>query len=104
MTGLNPPDVPPTYTTHNVQNASSAMPPAYAFPPSFQIGAVRTTRPLVAPNQLKGHLALLRGFWALRESVEGSDQVKVDERIPEWALNLDKEARWIWFVGLAVER
>jgi hypothetical protein len=40
---------------------------------------------------------------ALRVSVEGSEQVKVDDRIPEWALKLDGEARWAWFVGLAVK-
>jgi hypothetical protein len=81
-----------------------ADPPTYPFPSSFQIGVLHTRNPLITPDQLKGHLALLRSFWALRVSVEGSEQVKVDGRIPDWALKFDKEARWAWFVGLAVER
>ena len=53
------------------------------------------------PEQLRGHLALLREFHALRISVE---EVQVDSRVPQWALDLSKELRWSWFVGLAVER
>jgi hypothetical protein len=61
-------------------------------------------RQLVTPDQLKSHLELLRSFHTLRLSVEGSDTVKVDPRIPHWAQEFEKDVRWSWFVGLAVER
>jgi hypothetical protein len=61
-------------------------------------------QPLVTADQLKSHLELLRSFHRLRLSVEGSDAVKFDPRIPDWAREFDKDVRWSWFVGLAVER
>jgi hypothetical protein len=73
-------DVPPAYNRLQpvpelVPEAPSASadPPTYTFPSSFQNGALRTPNPLITPNQFKGNLVLLRSFWALRVSVEGSE-------------------------------
>lgn len=76
-------------------------PPAYTFPSTFTIGSKRTVAPLVNSAQLKGHLALLHAFAELRSQIDGLDgQVKaVLPLMPD-----DKERRWAWFVGLAVER
>jgi hypothetical protein len=95
-------DVPPSYLAPVGPNEH---PSAYTFPSSFTIGK-STTKPLVTPNQLKTHLTILRVFHGMRLSVEGSVEanVPVDPSLPEWSLQLDKEARWAWFVGLAVER
>ncbi|KAG5647730.1 hypothetical protein DXG03_008453 [Asterophora parasitica] len=60
------------------------------------------TSPLVEVSQLKGHLALLRHFAALRTTVDGLKQSEMSvwhDQMPE-----DRELRWTWFVGRAVER
>ena len=54
---------------------------------------------LVTPTQLKGHLALLYAFHALKTSVQDGK----DSRFPAAARKLDERRRWAWFVVLAVE-
>ena len=88
---------PPSYTA-NVP--PDGPPPAYTFPTTFTIGTGKTQAPLVTPEQLKGHLGLLRLFYNLRETVEAGK----DERLPDWARELEPERRWAWFVNLAAER
>ncbi|PPQ83878.1 hypothetical protein CVT24_006423, partial [Panaeolus cyanescens] len=72
--------------------------PQYAPPSQFTIGAKRTTASLVAIPEIKGHLALLNAFYELKLNVE-SPSFPSGGRIPT-----DKNRRWGWFVGLAVER
>ncbi|KAJ7184501.1 hypothetical protein C8R46DRAFT_883048 [Mycena filopes] len=79
--------------------ATSDAPPAYSFPEKFSIGNGRTTEPFVNASQLKDHLALLHAFAELKLSVEAMGP---DSGIPH--LPTDKEHRWAFFVGLAVER
>jgi hypothetical protein len=96
---------PPSYTSPdppkiNAPSSSGAndAPPAYSFPDAFTIGGGRTTKPLIDASQIKDHLALLNAFAELKISVEEM----ADPGIPH--LPSDKERRWAWFVGLAVER
>lgn len=95
-------EIPPSYPVNDekLKPAAEAAPPAYEFPTSFTIGAKGTNAHLVAPEQLKGHLSLLRLFYSLREIVEAGK----DERLPEWARKMEPELRWAWFVTLAVDR
>jgi hypothetical protein len=88
---------PPSYTANVPQDGP---PPAYTFPTTFTIGNMKTQAPLVTPEQLKGHLGLLRLFHELRETVETGK----DDRLPAWAMQLEPERRWTWFVTLAAER
>lgn len=84
----------------NATDPGSTKPsPTYAFPTSFSIGR-QSVNAVVSPEQLKGHLALLRIFYALRTTVEDAQ----DERFPAWARNITPEQRWSWFISLAVER
>ena len=69
-------------------------PPPYTFPTTFLVGKKRT-EPFVTKEQLKGHLALLREFASLRSQIDVLDAGTMLE---------NKEKRWAWFVGLAVER
>src|SRR6266702_1223401 len=69
-------------------------------PPAYVVGAQRAARPLVSPEHVKGHLRLLRAFHNLRITVENCK----DRRIPGYAMRMDKDTRWRWFVHLAVER
>src|ERR1700690_3761477 len=55
------------------------LPPAYTFPTSFNIGSRQTSNLLVTPDELKGHLALLRAFYGLRLQVEEGK----DDRFPQ---------------------
>lgn len=89
---------PPSYTATDQRPADP--PPIYTFPTSYVIGSHQTTGPLVNPNKLKGHLGLLRAFYKLRLQVEDGK----DNRLPEFAQKMEAERRWVWFVGLAVER
>ncbi|KAA1466623.1 hypothetical protein DENSPDRAFT_46315 [Dentipellis sp. KUC8613] len=66
----------------------------------WQIGASTLREPLVQMDHLKCHLNLLRAFHLLREQVEAG----TDERLPASARAMEKDQRWAWFVGLAVER
>lgn len=75
----------------------TAQPPDYTFPTRFEIGGSLTDGLLVDIPQIKGHLALLDAFANLKKEVEETD-------IPIPDMPFDKEKRWAWFVGLAVER
>ena len=101
MSNANTPEAPPSYVTGNDVNA---QPPAYTFPTSFKIGAKVTEAPLVIPENLQAHLALLRSFYALKVSVGGTQSGNVDSRIKGENLETEPEVRWAWFVGHAVER
>jgi hypothetical protein len=98
-------EAPPAYTivtdapTASTPQASNVPPPAYTFPTTFFIGQ-KSVNALVSPEQLKGHLAILRTFNALRSIVEEAK----DDRFPPWAKKLEPERRWAWFVTLAVHR
>ena len=59
---------------------------------------------LVTVKQLEDHLGLLQAFYDLKKSVQDPGAVIIGNHIPQWALQLDPDARWAWFVGLAVER
>ncbi|KAJ7491083.1 hypothetical protein FB451DRAFT_1349431 [Mycena latifolia] len=101
MEASSPP--PPSYTTADPPSISAPSgareaPPAYSAPTSFTVGAGRTTKPFVTVPQLKDHLALLHEFAELKIKVEGMSDLEVSHLPP------DKERRWAWFVGLAVER
>jgi hypothetical protein len=76
-------------------------PPPYTFPTSFTIGTKTTVGPLVTPDQLKGHLNLLRAFAALRERVEKSNDGLGSSLS---ANDTPGECKWARFVALAVER
>ncbi|KAH0835046.1 hypothetical protein J3R83DRAFT_10783 [Lanmaoa asiatica] len=86
-------DVPPPYTD------AQASPPQYTLPETFTIGH-RSVGLLVQPQQLKGHLSMLRAFHNLRVIVE-SDNVP---RFPTDVRAMEPERRWGWFVNIAVER
>ncbi|KAK0491665.1 hypothetical protein IW261DRAFT_1438902 [Armillaria novae-zelandiae] len=91
-------DVPPSYSTQPSRADESDAPPSYELPYPLFIGRRTIQTPLVTVSQLKGHLYLLKLFTSLKERVEGLDRSKYRDA-PE-----DKERRWSWFVGLAVER
>ncbi|KAG5637806.1 hypothetical protein H0H81_003138 [Sphagnurus paluster] len=85
---------PPGYPTHD-------PPPSYAFPQTFNIGKNRTNAPLVSSAQVKGHLALLHAFAKLRAEIDTLDD-NTQRLLP--FIPTDKDRRWAWFVGLAVDR
>ena len=87
----------PTETT----STGDAPPTGYSFPLTFSIGQNRTSAPLVTGNQLKGHLALLNSFALLRFQIENASAGII---LPLEVSVLDKDLRWIWFVGIAVDR
>ncbi|KAJ7063619.1 hypothetical protein C8F01DRAFT_1133725 [Mycena amicta] len=94
---------PPQYTQRTSADApagAAEAPPEYTFPDTFNIGGKQTQRPFVNAAQLKDHLALLNAFAELK--------LKVEALTPEGAtaihLPSDKDRRWAYFVGLAVER
>ncbi|KAJ7598800.1 hypothetical protein C8J56DRAFT_1092684 [Mycena floridula] len=93
---------PPAYSDKPIQGpepVADAAPPAYSFPTTFAIGT-KETSPLVEISSVKGHLALLHAFAQLKSKVEECNPAAWDiPNVPE-----DKERRWAWFVGLAVER
>ncbi|KAJ7042053.1 hypothetical protein C8F04DRAFT_1078148 [Mycena alexandri] len=98
------PAPPPSYTSVDppsidVPARATEAPPAYSFPERFTIGSGRTTEPFVNASQLKDHLALLHAFAELKLSAEA---MGTDLGIPH--LPTEKEERWVFFVGLAVER
>ncbi|KAF8885821.1 hypothetical protein BD779DRAFT_1646525, partial [Infundibulicybe gibba] len=75
--------------------------PVYVFPETFRIGTSTIRGPVVRVPQLKGHLALLKAFKDL--------QIQIGNLDPATARKLshcpnDRERRWMWFIGLAVER
>ncbi|KAG5642977.1 hypothetical protein DXG03_001825 [Asterophora parasitica] len=102
-------EVPPTYTAAASQvpdypNGSNDPPPTYAFIQKFKIGQQRTPAPLVTIQQLKGHLSLLHAFATLRDEIETLDTALYYNHGIIPFIPGDKERRWGWFVGRAVER
>jgi hypothetical protein len=93
---------PPSYTAQPSSNFgdSDVPPPAYTFPTTFNIGS-KNAPALVHTTQLKGHLALLHAFAALRSQVEGLNET---DEMKQVQMPASKERRWSWFLGLAVER
>ncbi|KAG6825381.1 hypothetical protein H0H87_009679 [Tephrocybe sp. NHM501043] len=73
----------------------------YSLPHTFRIGAKYISTLLITSAQLKGHLALLNVFRGLRTKVE---ELTIEAWEPDRYIPLDKHKRWVWFVGLAVER
>lgn len=69
-------------------------------PTGYVVGTQRAERPLVSKEHVKGHIRLLRAFYNLRITVEDCK----DRRIPWYVTRMTKDARWRWFVHLAVER
>lgn len=101
---MNDPPSPPSCTSRPTGGELDGdAPSAYAFPSTYDIGSKCTNAPLVDSAQIKGHLALLHAFAELRKQVDA-----LDEHVRVMLLNplmpYDKERRWGWFVGLAVER
>ncbi len=84
-----PPPPPPTQVP---------PPPTYTVLTRFTIGQSRTDGPLVSIPEIKAHLALLHAFAELKNSVDAVE-VPIVSNVPQ-----DKEKRWTWFVGCAVER
>ncbi|KAF6750994.1 hypothetical protein DFP72DRAFT_817051 [Ephemerocybe angulata] len=83
------------------RDETTQVPPKYTFPTSFTIGGRQTIKILVDVPEIKGHLALLHAFDALKREVRGWEPETQGglETMP-----FDKEKRWAWFVGLAAER
>ena len=75
-----------------------APPPTYTAPTQFSIGSQLTPEPLVNISQIKAHLALLHAFAELKNEVEGLQEGTIPQ------MSADLEGRWLWFVGLAVQR
>jgi hypothetical protein len=76
-----------------------------SFPDSFTVGEYRVP-PLVTPEQVVGHLALLNSFAEFKRRVEGDEGyqvVEIQKKVNRFMLN-NLEDRWKLFVGLAVER
>ncbi|KAF8189720.1 hypothetical protein BJ912DRAFT_1058966 [Pholiota molesta] len=95
-------EAPPAYNSSKGSElvdpqVQDELPPTYTPPTNFKIGIKTTAEPLVSIQQIKGHLALLNAFSELRNSIEGAE-ISVPY-VPN-----DKERKWAWFVGLAVER
>ncbi|KAL0564519.1 hypothetical protein V5O48_017528 [Marasmius crinis-equi] len=53
----------------------------------------------IAPEELKAHLGLLNAFSSLRQKVQDSDASDFPACVAK-----ERDRRWAWFVGLAVER
>ncbi|KAF8885822.1 hypothetical protein BD779DRAFT_1611906 [Infundibulicybe gibba] len=94
------PNPPPSYSASE-KTLPDNPPPAYVFPETFKIGTSTIKEPVVRVPQLKGHLALLKAFVDLRVQIGDLDAATV-RNLPH--IPTDKERRWTWFVGLAVER
>ncbi|KAK0230087.1 hypothetical protein IW262DRAFT_377559 [Armillaria fumosa] len=92
-------DVPPSAPTRPSDgNESNTPSSSYELPYLLLIGRRAIQTPFVSISQLKGHLCLLKHFASLRKEVERMD-CSIYRDAPK-----DKEPRWAWFVGLAVER
>ncbi|GLB34355.1 putative glycine-rich domain-containing protein-like [Lyophyllum shimeji] len=74
--------------------------PDASAPITYPVGKART-QPLVFVSEVRGHLALLRAFAALRAQIDAYDPST--EFAPPFMPD-DQDRRWAWFVGLAVER
>lgn len=77
-------------------------PPEYISQSKFHVGRAVTTTPFVTPSQLKIHLGLLRAFRELKLKVR--ENPDIINAFPPLARALDSEARWVWFLELALER
>ncbi|KAG6334620.1 hypothetical protein ID866_4472 [Astraeus odoratus] len=73
--------------------------PAVPKKPPYTVPLSEKRSQLVTDKQLEGHLALLRAFHSLRQTVQAGN-----DKFPAAAKKLDAEKRWTWFVSLAVER
>ena len=69
-------------------------------PPTYMIGPRKPSKPLVTVEQVQEHLQLLDAFHRLRVTVEQGK----DNRIPGFAVRMDKDSRWRWFIHLAIDR
>jgi len=86
----------PTPTTMSPPILGSGSPPQ----PTYMIGPRKPSKPLVSVEQVQDHLQLLDAFHRLRVTVEQGK----DNRIPGFAVRMDKENRWRWFIHLAIDR
>jgi hypothetical protein len=77
-------------------------PPEYISQSQFHVGKAVTSVPFVTPSQLKVHLGLLRAFRELKLKVQENPDIA--NAFPPLAEALDPEARWVWFLELALER
>jgi len=77
-------------------------PPEYIAQSQFHVGKAVTLVPFVTPSQLKIHLRLLRAFRELKLKVQ--ENLDIASAFPPLAGALDPEARWVWFLELALER
>jgi hypothetical protein len=77
-------------------------PPEYISQSKFHVGKGATPVPFVSPYQLKIHLGLLRAFRELKLKVQ--ENFDIANAFPPLAGALDAEARWVWFLELALER
>jgi hypothetical protein len=77
-------------------------PPEYIYQSQFHVGKGVTRVPFVTPSQLKIHLELLRAFRELQLRVQADSDVA--NTFPPLAGALDADARWVWFLELALER
>lgn len=89
-------------TNHIVQPFTDDRPPDSHLTSTtkFKIGTATTPGPLVSVSELKGHIALLHAFSELKKTVEASD-INPFLKTPSQSLH---DAKWTWFVGIAVER
>ncbi|TFY50729.1 hypothetical protein EVG20_g11361 [Dentipellis fragilis] len=92
-----PDSAPPAYDSNPPPQVD---PRPVGLPTVFRIGSQTLEEPIVQPKHVKCHLNLLRAFHELREKVEAG----TDTRIPPSVRPMEKDQRWAWFVGLAVER
>jgi len=77
-------------------------PPEYISQSQFDVGKAVTLVPFVTPSQLKIHLGLLEAFRELKLKVQ--ENTDIANAFPPLAGALDSEARWVWFLELALER
>lgn len=77
-------------------------PPEYISQSQFRVGKAVTLVPFVTPSQLRVHFGLLRAFGELKLKVQANTDV--GNVFPPLAEALDPEARWVWFLELALER
>jgi hypothetical protein len=89
-------------TTSTAETAVPHDPPEYISQSQFHVGRAITPVPFVTPSQLKIHLGLLRAFRELKLKVQENPDVA--NAFPPLAAALDPEARWVWFLELALER
>lgn len=101
--GSSPSQSHPHETISTTETAAPPdNPPEYVSQSQFHVGKAVTSVPFVTPSQLKIHLGLLRAFRELKLKVQ--ENPDVDNAFPPLARALDPEARWIWFLELALER